>query len=63
MGSTRATEAVKKLTETQSTKGMFTVRRTYGREVEIRVPPPRGVRLPSGGLTRDRSGLPSRTGA
>ena len=36
MGSTRATEAVEKLTEPQSTKGMIRVRRTYGRTEEIR---------------------------
>jgi len=44
MSSARATEAVKKLTEPQSTKGMITVRRTYGRAVEIGVLPLRGVR-------------------
>jgi len=36
MGSTRATEAVEKLTEPQSTKGMITVRRTYRGTEEIR---------------------------
>lgn len=44
MGSTRATEAVERLTEPQSTKGMIMVRRTYGRAEEIRVLPLRGVR-------------------
>ncbi len=43
MGSTRAREAMKKLTESRSTNGMITVRRTYRGGVELRVLPLRGV--------------------
>ena len=42
MGNTYATEAMEKLTESRSTKGTITVRRTY-RGGELRVLPLRGV--------------------